>query len=136
MYGEIVFKQETQGEISILTIRTNSSIFLDELNIHLEDRPLDILSQIKNQLNTKQNERIQFSPLDKIRFECLIQVEGDKKLFTSAYVGTNSVFLEEDLNVNYRDSREFMHKTKITIDTSKKTRDRNLFTGEYTPTLS
>lgn len=125
--GGLIFKQETQGDMATLTIRTNSAVFLDELNIHLEDRALDILTQIKRELKIKPNERIQFSPLDRIRFECVLQEKGDKKLFTSAYVGTNSAFFEENLDVKFKSAREFMKNTKVTIDTSKKTHERYLF---------
>lgn len=125
--GEIIFKEEMQGDMANLTIRTNSVVFLDELNIHLEDRALNILSQIKKELKAKQNERIQFSPLDRIRFECMLQVNGDRKLFTSAYIGTYSIFLEEDLDVRFNSAKEFMQNTRVTIETSKKTHERHLF---------
>lgn len=64
MQGELIFKEQNQGDSSALTIQTNSAVFLDELTLHLEDKAIDVLSRIKDELKLDQNKRIQFSPLD------------------------------------------------------------------------
>jgi hypothetical protein len=69
--GELVFIEEVSGDSGVLTIQTNSLVFLDEFTIHLEDKPLDVLDIIKDKLSLKEHDRIQFSPIDKIRFECM-----------------------------------------------------------------
>ena len=125
--SELTFKEGTQADMAMLTIRTKSEVFLDALDIHLEDRALNILNQVRKVLEIKGKERIQFSPLDRIRFECMLQPNGDKKLFTAAYIGANIAYLDENLSVNFRSAREFMQKTRVTIETSRKTYERHMF---------
>jgi len=124
--GELIFKEETEGETAALTIQTNSSVFLDDLTVHLKDKPFDVLSKIKEQLKIDQNKRVQFSSLDKIRIECILQEHGDKKLFVDAYIGTDNACFSEDLNVEYSNAKDFMEKTKATIETSRKIYNRAL----------
>ena len=126
--GELVFEESTEGDMAVLTVRTNSPVVLDEVDIHLEDRLLDMMRKIKDGLKVKQNERVQFSPLDRIRLECILQEDGDRKLFTHAYIGTRRTFFEEDLSdVGYRSAVDFMRNTEVSMVTSGRTYRRNLF---------
>ncbi|MCJ7561362.1 hypothetical protein MUO79_12235, partial [Candidatus Bathyarchaeota archaeon] len=124
--GELVFSEEVTGDSGILTIQTNSLVFLDELTIHLEDRPLDILDNIKGKFDLKGHERVQFSPMDKIRFESVIQSGGDKQLFVYAFVGTKTTDFSESLETDYENPRDFMANTEISIETSRKKYNRKL----------
>jgi hypothetical protein len=124
--GEIVFKKETEGETAALTIQTNSPVYLDDLTVHLKNKQFDVLSQIKDQLKVDQNKRIQFSPLDKIRIEGILQERGDRKLFVDAYIGIDNACFSEDLDVEYSKAEEFMENTKMTLETSRKVYNRFL----------
>ena len=124
--GELVFNEEFTGDSGILTIQTNSLVFLDELIIHLEDRPLDVLDVIKQKFSLKEYDRVQFGPMDKIRFECVIQSGGDKQLFIYAFVGAKVTDFSESLETDYENPRDFMANTGFSIETSRKKYDRKL----------
>lgn len=125
--GELIFIEEIQGDLGVLTIQSNSTIFLDEVIIHLEDRPIEILRMIKENLDLEEHDRIQFGPLDKIRFECLIQESGDKMLHTYAFIGTKNTSFFESLEVRFQNPRKFMQNTEIFIETPRKCYSRSLF---------
>ena len=124
--GELVFIEEVSGDSGILTVQTNSLVFLDEFIIHLEDRPLDVLDIIKDKLSLKEHDRIQFSPIDKIRFECMIQSGGDKQLFIYVFIGAKIADFSESLQTDHENPRDFMTNTEISIETSRKKYSRKL----------
>ena len=124
--GELVFNEEVIGDSGILTIQTNSLVFLDELIIHLEDRQIDILKATRFKLRLKEYNRIQFSPMDKIRFEFMIQSGGDKQLFTYVFVGSKVTDFQIDLETRWENLKDFMEDTEISIETSRKNYNRKL----------
>lgn len=124
--GELIFGNEIARDSGFLTVRTNSLVFLDELTIHLEDRPMDVLELIKGKSEFEENIRVQFSPMDKIRFECVIQSGGDKQLFTHAFIGAKTIHLSESLETEWENPRDFMRNTNVSIETPRKRYDRKL----------
>lgn len=124
--GELVFNEEVTGDSGILTIQTNSLVFLDDLTVHLEDRPLDVLSMIKNKFKLQEYNRVQFSPMDKIRFECVIQSGGDKQMFIYAFIGAKVADFCESLETDCENPRDFMANTGLSVETSRKNYDRKL----------
>ena len=129
--GELSFKEEIQGDLGVLTIQSNSAIFLDEVIIHLEDKSIEILKMIREKLGLEEHDRIQFSPLDKIRFECLIQAGGDKRLHTYAFIGTKNTSFFESLDVRFENPKHFMQNAEISIETPRKRYRRSLFLKIY-----
>ena len=124
--GELIFSNEVARDSGFLTVRTNSLVFLDELTIHLEDRPIDVLELIKGKSEIKDNVRVQFSPMDKIRFECVIQSGGDKQLFTHSFIGAKTIHFSESLETEWENPRDFMRNTDVSIETPRKRYDRKL----------
>jgi hypothetical protein len=94
--GNFHFEQNLEGDIARLSLRSRSTIFLDELTIYLQDRQIDVLGLVRTSLKMT-GERVQLSSTDKIVLEFIIQQYGDKKMFVHSYIGSAQGISETDL---------------------------------------
>jgi len=125
--GDLTFGQFKEKESAYLTINTRNQLYLDEMYLNLPDREVDVLEVVRKATGVEDARRIQITPLDRIQIECIIQESGDRRLFLHSYVGSSRGTEEMALDKRFKNAIEFMRRTKITIESSKKSYDRFLF---------
>ena len=127
--GDLTFTQIREEESALLTIRARDQLYLDEMYLHLPDQEVDLLKIVRRGTAIGASGRVQITPMDRIQLECIIQKLGDRKLFLHSYVGPSSLTDELTLDNRFNDAVCFMRRTKITIESSKRSYDRFLFDG-------
>jgi hypothetical protein len=126
--GNFHFEQNLEGDIARLSLRSRSTIFLDELTIYLQDRQIDVLSLVRASLKMT-GERVQLSPADRIVLEFIVQQYGDKKMFVHSYIGSAQGISETDLATTQSTVTGFVYETRIVAETSERHYERTLFRG-------
>jgi len=124
--GDLTFHEAVSGESGILTIQANSTVFLDDLTLHLPDKPLNLLDSIKDSLGLNRRGRLQFGPNDKIQVECLVQSGGDKQLMVRALIGTATGEFTENLMTQCENPTDFMSTTDVSVETPRRRYSRKL----------
>lgn len=124
--GIIGFKQEIINDTGYLTIKPKKAVFVDEAIIHLPEKSIDILTEIKTSLDNKDN-RIQLEPTDKIKIECVIQRGADKQINITALIGKKKITNTREIDTEFENPEEFMNHAEITIDTPNKRYNRKMF---------
>jgi len=119
--GDIIFEQNISGDTGLLVIRTRNDVYFDEMTIHLKEREIDLLEMVTPQ------KRVEFTTLDKIKIECVLQPTGDRKLFVHSYIGGQRQVSEESLDSESRSIKDFMTGTDVSIETPRRTYQRKLY---------
>jgi hypothetical protein len=125
--GDLRFRHLKEGDSASLILTTRNPVYLDELQIHLANKLVDVVESLKKKMSFQPHQRIQMSPLDRLEFECVIQKSGDKSLFVHAYLGTLFETFEESISTEAKSAVDFMRRTDITITASSRTYRRPLF---------
>lgn len=125
--GQISFKQEIVNDTGYLTIKPKTEVFFDETLIHLPEKAIDVLTEIKTRINISENYRIQLEIHDRIQIECIIQKGADKRINITALIGNNNITISQDIETTYETPEDFMNDTEITIDTPDKKYRRKLY---------
>jgi len=126
--GDLVFHEHVAGESGTLVIQANSTVFVDDLTIHLPDKPLNVLDSMKDSLGLSRRGRLQFGPNDKIQIECLVQSGGDKQLMVMALIGTTVGEFSENLMTQCENPTDFMSTTDVSVETPRRRYSRKLLT--------
>ena len=124
---DLSFRHSTEGDAATLAVSTRNPIYLDEVQVHLSDRVIDVVGDLMKKLDLSTKRRIQMNPLDRLVFESIIQPEGDRLLHIHSYVGNNSITMENAIKTTARSAVQFMRNTEITIQTPRKSYRRFLF---------
>lgn len=125
--GALSFKETVEGDSAILTIKSSTDVYLDQAIVHLRDRPFDLLDSLRTTNALEPNKRVELSPLDRLRIECIIQKGGDRKMFAYFYLGPEQTLIEENLEDTELSSIDFMRDNEIEIETSSRNYRRPLF---------
>lgn len=127
--GDLIFEQKLEGDLAFLIVKSRAALFLDEFTLHLKDRPVDVLEMIRKSSNMPLGRRVQIDSMDRITLEFIIQPAGDKKVFIHGYLGPTQAFSEQDLVTDQRTALGFVLGTRMTIETSKKSYERAIFSN-------
>jgi len=126
LHGSLYFDHKLEGDIAFLSIRSRTTTFLDELEIHLKDRRVDLLDIIRRSSSMDEQQRIQLSPVDRITLEFIVQRGGDKRMFVHSYLGPKQTLSEQDLPTDQDTVLGFARETRMVVVTSERTYERVL----------